>query len=433
MQTQPVGNGLLVGHVSEHLSAVLAALQMQGSSTDELLALNDSGWQEVLALGDRLQLTLPLAHRPREQYPAWVNERLEKNLADVAQRFTNVETTYCEAAVALAQAGVPHIVLKGFAQAPDFVKVPQLRMQGDIDFYTPSEHTQTALDAFEAIGYEPVGSPEEYRVCDHPPTLARLRGWKWHGNRYDPDMPLAIEMHTYLWNAPVSLISLPEVDEFWNRRINRKLGNLSFCSLDPIDHVCYFALHLLRDVLLGDPKIHHAFELATFLHQRADDSVFWTQWESRYSLHLKQMQAIAFAIAGAGFSSRMPHAVEEHIQRLPAKQQAWIKLCGGDLLLQSFLGTRDGRLLQLLLCDSAGARAKILWRAISPGEIASPKQLANRPTSAAGQRIEPGWRPWKYPAYLASRAFFHGAAILRFIKNSLVVFLRTVDNPQEST
>lgn len=433
MRTQALGNGLLVEHVSEHLFAVLAALQLQGTHPDKLLSLSDAGWKDVLVLSDRLQLTIPLAQRSSERYPAWVNERLEKNLSDVAQRFPLVEATYAEAAVALAHAGVPQIVLKGFTQAPDFVKAPRLRMQGDIDFYTPRNYTQTAVDALRAIGYEPVGSPENYGNCDHPPTLVRFRDWKWRGNRYDPKMPLAIEVHTCLWNAQISLISLPEVDDFWNRRMNRKLGGLSFCSLAPVDHVCYFALHLLRDFLLGDPHIHHAYELATFLHQRADDSVFWAQWEASYSLRLKQMQAIAFALAGAGFSSRIPDAVEEHIRRLPAKQRAWIKICGRDLLVQRFLRTRDGHLLQFLLCDSAKARRHVFWRAISPGEIASPKQFAKRQNLPAEKRTERGWRPWRYSAYLMSRALFHSAAVLRFLKNSVVVFLRTMDNPQEST
>lgn len=432
-RTQTADNGIFAGRVSADLSAVLGSLQMQGSREDELLSLNDAGWHEVLALCDRLQLTLPLAQQSRERYPAWVRERLAGNLADVDRRFARVKATYCEASAALAQAGVPHVVLKGFTQAPDFVKAPQLRMQGDIDFYTPGEHTRTALDALQAIGYEPAGHPEDYGVSDHPPTLTRLQGWKWRGNRYDPDMPLAIEVHTCFWNAQVSLISLPEVDDFWKRRMNRKLGDLSFCALSPVDHVCYFALHLLRDLLLGDPKIHHVLELASFLHQRADDSTFWMQWESSYSSRVKQMQAIAFAVAGAGFSSRMPVAIEEHIRRLPAKQRAWIETCGGDLLVKSFLRTRDGHLLQFLLCDSAGTRRKILWRAVSPGLIASPRKLANRPNFPAELRTELQWLPWRYPAYLTSRAFAHGAAVLRFIKNSLIVFLGKANKPQEPT
>ncbi len=433
MRKQPLSNGHLVGRVSEHLSAVLAALRLQYPREDELLSLDDAGWQKALTLCDHLRLALPLARRPCERYPAWVRERLAGNLTDVARRFACVEEAYCEAAAALAQAGVSQMVLKGFTQAPDFVKAPQYRMQGDIDFYTPREHTLTALDALEAIGYEPAGPTENYRNADHPPTLTRFRGWKWRGNRYDPEMPPPIEVHTRFWNPEVSLISLPEVDNFWSRRINRTLGNLSFWSLAPVDHVCYFALHLLRDLFMGESEIHHAFELATFLHERANDSAFWRQWDSCYSSRLKQMQAIAFALAGAGFSSRMPDVVEEHIRCLPANQRAWIKTCGANLLFQTFPRTRDGRLLQLLLCDSAGARTKILWRTVSPGLLASPRNVANRPNFSGELRTGLLSQLLRYPAYVISRAIFHGAAVLRFVKNSLIVFLWNANKPQEST
>jgi len=433
MRTQPIGNGLLVAHVAQHHAAVLAALQLQGARVDELLSLDDAEWGKTLALCDRLRLTLPLALRPCKRFPDWVSERLMKNLADVVRRFARVQATYCEAAAALARAGVPHLVLKGFTQSPDFVKAPQFRMQGDIDFYAPREHTQAALDAFTAIGYEPAGPPEEYRYADHPPTMMRFRGWKWSGNRFDPELPLAIEVHICLWNPQVSLIALPEVDDFWNRRIGRRLGDLSFCSLDPIDQLGYFALHLLRDLFPGlGLVVHHALELATFLNGRADDDAFWQEWEARYSPRLKQMQAIAFALAGACFSSRLPDAVEEQIHRLPAAQRAWIERCGGDLLAETFCRTRDGRLLQFLLANSAAARRKVLWRAVSPGVIASPRKVANRPEYPAAPQTRRQWRPWRYPAYLASRIFFNGAAVLRLIANSVTVFLWSLAGPGEA-
>ena len=120
MRTQPIGNGVLVARISSPLAAVLAALQLQGASVDQLVALDDAGWQGALTLCDHLHLTLPLALRGRKGFPTWVSERLMQNLADVAHRFLRVQATYCEAAAALARAGVPHLVLKGFTQSPAF-------------------------------------------------------------------------------------------------------------------------------------------------------------------------------------------------------------------------------------------------------------------------------------------------------------------------
>src|ERR1700684_3378694 len=45
--------------------------------------------------------------------------------------------------------------------------------------------------------------------------------------------------------------------------------------LSPVDHLAYIALHILRNILLGDWIVHHVRELAVFLHSHADDDGFW--------------------------------------------------------------------------------------------------------------------------------------------------------------
>jgi len=432
MRPQPIGNGLLMARASGKVAAVIAALQLQGPNFDNLISLDDAGWQEALTVCDRLQVTLYLALRSCEGFPVWVRERLTSNLADAARRFVRVKATYCEAAAALDEAGIPHLVLKGFTQSPDFVKAPQFRMQGDIDFYTSQEHTRAAVDALGAIGYEPAGTPEDYLNADHPPTLTRFGGWKWRGDLFDPEMPLALEVHKCLWNSDVWLISLPEVEEFWKRRIDRRLDTLTFCSLDPVDHLSYFAMHLLRDAFLCGRVIHHAQELASFLHQRVDDAAFWREWEARYSQRLKQMQAIAFALASAGFSSRVPEMVEEHIELLPREQRAWIETCGGSIFAETFRRSRDGRLLQFLLSDSTGAQRRILWKALAPGVIPSPTRLANQPKVPGAPQILRRRQPWRYPAYLASRILLNGAAVLRFVANGLTILLSNLGGRREA-
>jgi hypothetical protein len=423
MRAQLIGNGLLTARVSGDVAAVIEALQLQGANQDRLHSLDDDRWQEVLRYCDAMRLTLPLALRSSEQFPFWVHERLMRNLADTARRFTLVRTAYREAAAALAGAGISYVVLKGFTQAPDYVKAPQFRMQGDIDFYVPRENTTLAVKALEAIGYEAAGTEEDFRSSDHPPTLVRFGEWRWRGNLFDPEMPLALEVHYCLWNAAVWLIPLPEMDDFWNRRIDRKLSELSFPALSAVDHLGYFALHMLRELFGGGRVLHHALELATFVHQRADDTAFWTEWQALHSPRFRRIQLIPLALAEAAFSSRLPDAVREQIAHLPAEQKQWIELCGGNLLAAQFARTRDGSLLQFLLSDSPETRRRILWKALSFGRIATPHKIArvSGPPGAPRPRPQP-WL-WRYPAYLASRSFLQSAAVLRLAANALMLWL----------
>lgn len=428
MRAQLIGNGLLTARVSDDVAAVFEALQLQGASMDRLHSLDDARWNEVLRYCDVMRLTLPLALRSSERFPSWVRERLMQNLADSARRFTLVQATYCEAAAVLAGAGVPYVVLKGFAQSPDFVRAPQFRMQGDIDFYVPRENTMVAVTALEAVGYEAAGPVEDYRNADHHPTLVRFGGWRWRGNLFDPEMPLAIEVHHCLWNEGVCLISLPEIHDFWKRRIDRKLGELSFPALSAVDHLGYFALHVLRELFAGGRVLHHALELATFVDRRADDAIFWTEWQALHSPRLRQMQLIPIALAGAAFSSRLPDAVREHIERVPAEQRLWMETCGGNLLAGTFDRTRDGRLLQYLFSDSPQMRRKILWIALSPGAIATPRKVATASGPPGAQRPRQ-LRLWRYPAYLVSRCFLQGAALLRLVAHGMMLSFRRAVGP----
>ncbi|HEX4005802.1 MAG TPA: nucleotidyltransferase family protein [Acidobacteriaceae bacterium] len=425
MRAQPIGNGLLTARVSRECAAVVAALQLQGGSAEALLAIDDPGWKKVLAYCDRMQLTLPLAVRSSREFPWWVSERLTGNLALTARRFLRAQATYREAAAALGAADIPHVVLKGFTQAPDFVRAPQWRTQSDIDLYTDREHIEAATGALEAIGYESSGPPEIYRLADHVPTLTRYRGWKPGATPFDLEMPLAFDLHYCLWNSAVSLIELPEVDEFWNRRVERRLGDFSFTALSGVDHLGYFALHVLRELFAGGRVLHHALELANFLHARADDQAFWGEWQTVHSPRLRQLQAISLTLAAAIYSSRVPDAVREQLEKLPPAVGAWIETCGGDLMATSFRRSRDGRLLQCLVADSAATRRKLLWKAFAPGAIASARSLAWRPDDGAEPQRRQLRETGRYLAYLASRVSLNCLAVLRMAVNGLTVFLLT--------
>ena len=420
MRAQPIGNGHLTARVSAQFAAVLEALQLRGASADTLRGLDDSAWLDVLALCDRSNLTLPLALRDYRGFPAWVTQRLQRNLADSSDHFRRTQATYIEAASAFAGAGIPWIVLKGFTQAPDFVASPRFRLQGDIDIYTPREHVAAAVQALTRIGYIS-NEEEDYRLADHPPTLMRFGEWRRNKNLYDPEMPLCIEIHFCLWNNMVSLVQLPEVDEFWKRRIQRSLGSLDFPALDPVDHLGYFALHVLREIFGAGRVAHRVLELATFLDTRANDTGFWNQWKSMHSPELRQAEAVAMALAADWFAAAMPPAVAEEIDSLQPVLRAWIDGCGASPLVATDGRTRDGRLLQMLLARSRQSRWRILRRALSPGFVSGPKKLAQQPVDPTQPQKPRRNRHWTYLSYLANRAWLNGLAIFRFVGHGLAL------------
>ncbi len=371
MRPYPIGNGILTPRVPPDFAALMDALQMEGANTDALLLLEEEEWQKLLEFSDLAHLSLPLALVNQTGFPAWVKSRLDENLADNAKRFELVQKSYIEAAAALSRAGVSHVVLKGFTQAPDFVASPSLRMQSDIDLYCPPDQIDKAHAALVSIGYRPVVGPD-YGRADHVPTLTRRGNWKWRGNMFDPEMPLAIELHFTLWNDSATLIRVPDVDRFWSRRIVRRIGNLGFCALNPIDQLGYFALHIVRDAISGDWVVHHVHELARFLHIHAANVEFWDEWLASHNAKMRSLQCLAFVLAKYWFSCACSSVVCAEIERLPAVQRQWLQLYGGSPLEIMFRRNKDGNLLRVLLADTPRTRRVALRRALLPTRIVGP-------------------------------------------------------------
>lgn len=386
------------------VAALVSAFQLNEPDTTHLKKLSDEEWTSLLAFCKVANLTLPLAHLSLEDFPHWVVERLTTNLADNALRFEFVKATYREAAEAIGRAGVEHIVIKGFTQSPDYVADPRLRAQNDIDIFCPSESIEAALAALTDIGYKQFSENFSYALADHKPTLARNGDWKWRGNSFDPEMPLSIEVHFCLWNERVSQIKIPEVELFWKRRRIREVDGLSFPCLNPVDHLAYHTLHIVRDLFRGDWIVHHVRELASFLHFHADDEMFWRSWVETHSSSLRTFETIAIHYARAWFGCRLHPLATLEIDRLSPTRRSWLQRFSNSALDNMFEQNKDSLWLQLTFVSSRSQRWTMLKRSLIPahiGSITSPHiQLRNKrllPSSG-----KPFWQ--QYIAYLISRS-----------------------------
>jgi hypothetical protein len=409
----------------------MLALQLQNADTRLLSSLNDDQWRDLLPAMDRARLTLTLAQQLHSGLPRWVQERLSCNLAHTARNWERVRSAYREAAATLDANGVEYLVLKGFTQTPDFAPPAELRWQSDIDFYVPPDQISSAVDALREIGYAPCHAEEANQYADHVPTLVRFGTWQWRGNWYDPETPTAIEVHFCFWNDSVSAIAIPEFDEFWERRRVRASEELIFPALHHLDHLAYFAMHILRDIFNEDIRPNRLRELGTFLDGRASDDAFWKEWTTVYSPRFRSLQAVAFALAGAWFSCNVSDTVQSEIDSLPTTVKVWMERCGCTPLEAQFGRTRNGRLLQCLFAETPEARRKILWRALVPGRIPGPAKVASRGTHASLPMMPKRISSFlAYPLYIVSRAWMNGGAVLRFLAHAcLMYFQRGRDLP----
>jgi Uncharacterised nucleotidyltransferase len=406
MHRHPIGNGMCTPRIPRELAALIAALQLKGATTEALLELDEREWKSLLQFCDIAHLTLPLAQIETNGFPSWVIDRLKGNIADNAARFERVKATFQEAATALKEAGSDYIVLKGFAQTPEYVTDARLRLQSDLDFYCPKEVIHRAETALTRIGYQPEQTTD-YSRADHLPTLIRQGEWQWRGNSFDPDMPLSIELHFCLWNEDIYWLSLPEVERFWDRRIIRTLGDMSFPALNPVDHLAYFSLHILRTLLTGDWVIHHVHELASFLHKKAEDDEFWSAWKQTHRGPLRVLQAIAYSHAASWFCCDIHAEVLQACQELDPKIQEWLRRFTGSSLEGMFHQNKAWVWLHSALLNSPEKRRRLLKRALVPSRMPGKGEptvvFENRQPRRIG-RSNPHMR---YIAYVVSRLMAH--------------------------
>src|SRR5215468_3680685 len=119
------------------VGAIVDALRFRDAAANKLRSLTDPEWYELLEYADLSHLTLPLALNCRSYLPEWVRDRIDQNLSDNSGRWRLIKATYDEVKSAFISSGVQHVVLKGFAQCPDYAPHPQTRFQSDIDLYCP--------------------------------------------------------------------------------------------------------------------------------------------------------------------------------------------------------------------------------------------------------------------------------------------------------
>ena len=103
LRAHPIGNGTLTACVPREMAGLMDALQNHGASTDVLAELTRAEWENLLDISDRAHLTLALAQLSTASFPAWVADRLRKNVADNAARYERIKGIYREAAAALTR------------------------------------------------------------------------------------------------------------------------------------------------------------------------------------------------------------------------------------------------------------------------------------------------------------------------------------------
>ncbi|HXI41808.1 MAG TPA: MFS transporter [Bryobacteraceae bacterium] len=401
------------------VAAVLAALRFSAPSPELLQRLSDAEWKNALAFTDRSGLTLILGTVCRDYLPAWVRERIERDLANNTERIGRLRAALVEVIEQLNARGIEHLLIKGLAQEVDFVSDPYLRVGYDIDLFAPPGSLVPARETIESLGYEAVAGSARF-PADHVPPMIRKTGWQWDGDYYDPGIPPCIDLHFRFWDPVTEGFPAPGVEDFWARRIHQD----GLPVLGRADRLAYSALHLLRHVFRGTPRPYHVYEIAYFLDTHAADDSFWNSWSETHPPALRRLEAIAFRLARVWFGCRLAPFAAEAADALAPGIQLWFEHYAAAPLEAQFHPNKDELWLQFELLDSPGARAHLFVRRLLP---------ATMPLAAANAYVPDDQLTWRlrirgavnYASHVIGRALYHVRAVPPVIAHGLLWKSRT--------
>ena len=369
------------------VAAVLAALHFRDPQEKQLASLIGRERDEALAYADKQSITLFLSGALPEETAV----RAEKNGA----RLGMAEAGYRK----LAALPFDLVALKGLTHCELFGVRPEDRPQYDIDLYLPRETVEQARDALLTQGYETIGGMERFPT-DHLPGLFPRTDWRWRGDYFDPEMPLAVELHFRFWNPSLERLEAPGVEEFWARRVRGTIGGVEMATLSPQDAAAYAAMHLVKHLLRGSGRVLHVYEIARFLETRASQAEFWNEWRRLHSPPLRRLQSIAFLLAESWFGCALPPAIREEAERLPARARAWFEEFATAPAEQPFRPNKDELWLHLSLLDSWSDKRSVAWRRLLPKNLPPP----SRATETESKRKV-------YAAWVASRLRHHAISL----------------------
>ncbi|HEX5226537.1 MAG TPA: MFS transporter [Bryobacteraceae bacterium] len=392
-----------------HARTVLDALRFESPERQPLTDLSDQDWRRTLRFCEQTQLTLALGVECGGDLPPAVRSEIDRNLANNAERWRRTQATYRELAFAFENAGLDHAVLKGFTHCPLFVRDPRHRSQGDLDLLLPPGQLQGALDVAGQLGYEPVTELDAHPI-DHLPTMIRKTGWVWRGDRFDPDMPLSLELHFRVWDPSTELVAPRALDCLWERRVERQLEGLRFTALHPADTIAYSVLHSLRHLLRGDARVFHMYELAHLLHHHADDARFWDVWLDLHHPSLRVLEAICFSLAETWFGCRLPDAASEEIARLPLDVRRWLDVYPWSGIENLFRPNKDELWLHWSLIESRRDRVAMLRRRLVPEQLPGGFGVSHVPDSQVTLAMQ-ARNAADYLKHVGSRVVHHARAL----------------------
>jgi hypothetical protein len=239
----------------------------------------------------------------------------QRRMADLSERMGRLNSHFQNGDVKFA-------VLKGFSLVPNYCPDAALRSQGDIDYLIDEPSVEPARQVLVSSGYTCKQTRSSQEVLFYMPgKTPRSRG----SEQYSSDGPHSVELHLDIWDGDV--LRLPSLAHLFSveRAVVREINGVSFPALDDADAFLIQVLHAMSHVFTQWIKVASLFEIAYFLHQRAEDHKLWNEVEQRAgdNVVLRELVVLVAELAARLFAAPLPYLVRGWASKLRPGARVW--------------------------------------------------------------------------------------------------------------
>jgi hypothetical protein len=367
-----------------HILAALELFLFHNASEDRLALLSETEQRRFFMWCDTRQLTLALSHVGGPRLPAWVLKPVHERAACYELRFQQLKRQLFQIVEALDLAGLEFVMLKGLSHAPALTPDARLRAQGDIDLWLRGSSVYKAQKVLSHLGYRPVLESKSRHLA----PMGRPSSWKWRGDLFDPEMPISVELHYELWSEQTEYISVPDIQQFWERKKLRDFDGRQINVLCDEDLLGFAALHLLLHLLHGDLPLQRAWEIARFLDAHVSDEPFWRSWRTSHPAVLKQLEISVFDLVTKWFQCRLNQELRADFQRLPPMVKLWLEKYCLAPLAREWAPNKLEILLHFAFLSNSKDRVRVLFRRLTPISVPTFSDRVQVQESAAASLLK---------------------------------------------
>lgn len=303
-------------------------LRFSNCSVDAVKSIRSRQWPRTLQWLNDSGLAFYFVQKLRTSnatgaLPERVLTRLEMDLAANQRRMADLSGRMRRLNYQFQNAGVKFAVLKGFSLVPDYCRDAALRQQGDLDYLMDEPSIEAARQVLLKNEYirKPIRSSKEF-LFYMPGTIPRSRG----SEQYLSDGPHSVELHLDIWDGDV--LRLPSVAHLFSveRAVVRQANGISFPALDDADAFLIQVLHAMSHVFSHWIKVASLFEIASFLHQRAEDHTLWNEIEQRVGSNvvLREFMVLVPELAAKLFGAPLPDLIRAWGTQLRPGARVWV-------------------------------------------------------------------------------------------------------------